>query len=518
MPEPRTATQASAEIQSVAMGAWQPQRDRAVEWTGDVALLANGIQSGAASADPFVAALRDVQTPVVIADARQDDSPIVFLNPSFSALTGYAPEEIIGRNCRVLQGPGTDRKDVAEIGEAISRRAPIEIELLNYRKDGEPFRNRLRLLPVFDEHGALSFYCASQLDVTLEEERFSRLQRDRNALNLEADRRATDLALSVAQLRFTQQAGRIGSWTLDLETMELQASEGCKENFGRSRDEPFGYDAWIDAIHQDDRPGMQTALEAAISGQTNYDMEYRVGTPNDGIRWIQFRGRASYRADGTPLTIAGISLDVTARRQAEDHRDLLSNEMGHRVRNTLATVHAIVRQTLSHASSLQEAASALDARILSLAKAHDILTRASWDSALMDEVVKVALGPFASAADYRYSFSGPAFRLGSRAALAFAMALHELATNAVKYGAFSTDAGQVHVSWGLSGAGPVETLSFRWEEIGGPPVGTPTRTGFGSRLIEQALAMEIGGQAKIEFAPTGVVFTAEAAITELRKH
>lgn len=333
----------------------------------------------------------------------------------------------------------------------------------------------------------------------------------------ETDGRVGDLARSDAQLRFAQQAGRIGAWTLDLRKMQLLASDGCKENFGRSPHEPFGYEAWIAAIHADDRAGMLAAIEAAISGQTNYDVEYRIATPHEGMRWIQFRGHASYDQDGAALTIAGISLDVTARRQAEDHRDMLANELGHRVKNTLATVHAIIRQTLSHATSLDDAARVLEARILSLAKAHDVLTRVSWESAPMEEVVRVALGPFASPGDGRYSCRGPAVRLGSRAALAFAMALHELATNATKYGAFSTDLGCVRVIWRLSGEEPSQTLHFQWEELGGPPVALPTRTGFGSRLIEQVLAMQIGGAAKIRFEPAGVVFTAEAAMTELRK-
>jgi PAS domain S-box-containing protein len=517
MPEPRSDTPANDDFLAVRTNSVRPSHhDVGIDWNGADARIFAEIRRTGASSDPFATALRDIRMPVVIADPRRADSPIVFLNDSFVALTGYAREEIVGRNCRFLQGPETDPDDVAKIRDALSRRTSIELDLCNHRKDGEPFRNRLRLSPVFDEDGELSFYVGSQQDVTLEEDRFARLQRDRDALGAEADRRAFDLARSDERLRFTQQAGRIGSWTLDLADMRLMASDGCKENFGRSPDEPFSYEAWIGAIHDDDREPMQAAIHAAVAGQTNYGIEYRIKTPDDGVRWIQFRGHASCDPDGAPLTIAGISLDVTARRQAEDHRDLLSNELSHRVRNTLATVHAIVRQTLSQSRSLKEAESALEARILSLAKTHDFLTRLSWDSALLADIVTAALRPFTPDQEGRFLSSGPAVRLGSRAALAFAMALHELATNAMKYGAFSTSEGRVGVTWELSGA-TGDNLCFEWRESGGPPVRAPTRTGFGSSLIEQALEMEIGGAAEIRFEPAGVVFTAEAAMADLRK-
>ena len=138
-----------------------------------------------ASTDPFVSAVRATRMPMLITDPGQPDNPIVFVNAAFSRLTGYAHHEIIGRNCRFLQGPATDMADVARIGAAIARREPIEVDLLNYKKDGELFWNRLLVSPVFDRDGELTYYFASQFDVTLEKEKLARVQADRDALERE---------------------------------------------------------------------------------------------------------------------------------------------------------------------------------------------------------------------------------------------------------------------------------------------------------------------------------------------
>ncbi len=321
---------------------------------------------------------------------------------------------------------------------------------------------------------------------------------------------AAALALSEARLSFTQEAGRIGSWTLDLVSMSLDASEGCKANFGRDPGAPFSYTAWIEAIHPEDRARMQGAVAAAIAGRTDYDIEYRITHPGGEIRWIQSRGHASYRPDGTPAGIAGISLDITDRKRIEDHRDLLAKELAHRVKNTLTTVQSIIRHTLRTSASLADAQTILDARIVALAAAHDVLIRDTWEGATLAEVVGVALRPFGADREDRFAASGPAVHLTSRVALAFAMALHELATNAVKYGALSTDAGRVHLTWDLLDGDGSDRLRVRWQETGGPPVLPPCRTGFGSRMIERALAVEIGGAAEITYHPEGIRFTAVA--------
>jgi PAS domain S-box-containing protein len=469
-----------------------------------------------ASSDPFVSAVRATRMPMLITDPNQPDNPIVFVNAAFSTLTGYAHDEIIGRNCRFLQGPETNRADIAKIRAAIARRVPIEIELLNHKKSGELFWNRLLISPVFDRDGELTYFFASQFDVTLERDKLARMHRDRLALELEVERRTSDLTRSEERLRFILKAGRFGSWTLDLADMRLVASETCKENFGRAADDPFSYEDLIAAIDPEDRPRMQAAVQTSIREHSDYDIEYRARTPRGELRWLQIRGQTFYDAVGQPLSMAGVSIDVTERKRAEEHRTLLADELNHRVKNSMATMQSIAHQTLRNASSVEEAHKTLDARLQSLSAAHDVLTRESWIGATLTVIVEGTLQPFRGGAGQRFLINGPEVWLTPRLTLAFTMALHELATNAVKYGALSNDRGRVILNWDVvDGARPAH-LWFRWEEIGGPAVTAPARGGFGTRLIERALAAEMGGSAEIEYRPRGVVFTLDAPLPDRR--
>jgi PAS domain S-box-containing protein len=472
------------------------------------------IHLAAASSDPFASAVRATRMPMLITDPTRPDNPIVFSNDAFTKLTGYTREEIVGKNCRFLQGAETDPKAVTKIRDAIERRVPIEIDLLNHKKSGETFWNRLLISPVFDPDGQLIYYFASQFDVTLEKERLVRLQEDRDALEREVERRTGDLVRSEDRLRFILKAGRFGLWTLDLADRRLMASDMCKENFGRDRADPFGYDDLLAAVDPEDRERMQAAVRTAIESRTDYDIEYRIRTPDGQRRWIEVRGQTSYAADGTPLSMAGVSIDVTERKRGEEHRALLAAELDHRVKNSMANIQAIASQTLRNAASLEDARLTLEARLASLARAHDVLTGGGWSAVSMSEVVDGALAPFRTGAGKRFSVGGPDVRLTPRLALAFVLALHELATNAVKYGALSAEKGRVILNWDIHD-GDADSLWMRWEEIGGPPVAEPTRKGFGSRMIERALATELGGTAEIEYRAKGVVFTVQAPLPDV---
>lgn len=267
-------------------------------------------------------------------------------------------------------------------------------------------------------------------------------------------------------------------------------------------------------IHPDDRPRRDHAVAACIAGHGDYDIEYRIVTPPGEVRWFKIRGQPFYRADGRASRLAGIALDVTDRKQAEAHRALLANELNHRVKNTLATVQAIVVQTLRARLSHDETRDIIQGRIQSLAAASDVLTRESWDGATLTAVAMTALAPFRVDGDRRITIRGPEVMLTPRLALAFAMAFHELATNAVKYGALTNAIGRVHLDWDVVDGARPRTLRLTWRELDGPPVDPPTRRGFGSRLIERALADELEGRAEIAYRPDGIVFTAEARLPD----
>jgi two-component sensor histidine kinase len=182
---------------------------------------------------------------------------------------------------------------------------------------------------------------------------------------------------------------------------------------------------------------------------------------------------------------------------------LHAGTQNHRVKNTLATVQSIAAQTLRSAPSIEEGRAALEERLIALSRTHDVLTRESWEGAELSEIVALAVSPYVGADTERIVTAGPSVRLSPRTALAISMALQELATNAAKYGALSEASGRLSIAWSQEG----DAVRLRWGEADGPTVVPPSRRGFGSRLIERNLARELGGEAKIDFAPTGVVCT-----------
>jgi len=195
--------------------------------------------------------------------------------------------------------------------------------------------------------------------------------------------------------------------------------------------------------------------------------------------------------------------EIAERRRAEARQDLLINELNHRVKNTLATVQSIAAQSLGPQADVGQAKAALTARIIALARAHDVLTARTWQGAALREVVERAVEPFSDGAERhaRIHIDGPTVWLSPRAALAISMALHELGTNAVKYGALSVPTGEVSIAWTWGD----DRLNLVWTERGGPPVTPPTSRGFGSRMIERGLKTDLDGEARLIFAETGLV-------------
>jgi two-component sensor histidine kinase len=199
-------------------------------------------------------------------------------------------------------------------------------------------------------------------------------------------------------------------------------------------------------------------------------------------------------------------------KRAAEHQRLLIDELNHRVKNTLATVQSISAQTLRTADTKEDAREALEKRLLALSRAHDVLTRESWEGADLVEVIEKAVEPYQVSGERRFHIKGPHVRVTPRMSLALAMAMHELATNAVKYGALSNKTGTIEVSWKVQNGAAPPRLVLSWTEAGGPPVVAPRRRGFGSRLIERTLANDLDGHVEIAFGPAGVVCTVDAPV------
>lgn len=451
--------------------------------------------------DPFAAAMRATRMPMLITDPRQPDNPIVFVNDAFARLTGYSREETLGRNCRFLQGPGTNLDDIAKVRKAIADREPIEIDLLNYRKDGTLFWNRLLVSPVFNNK-ELSYFFASQLDVT--RERTAGISADRTEVEVSMEQRIADLTASEDRLHFTLKAGGLGTWTLELPQQRLVASPICKANFGRAPADTFTYEELAASIHPDDFQRWEETVQKALTERGDLHVEYRAIWPDGTIHWIEIRAQTRFDAQGNPMLMSGVSIDISDAKEAEEYRTLMTQEMSHRIKNILATVQSVVTQSLRLDDVPESTRQSVVARINALGRSQDILTGKRWDVAGFRDTVERAIEPFNQL--NRIHFFGPDVQINQGASGALMMALHELATNAVKYGALSTDQGRIRIEWSREG----DDLLFRWTESGGPLVQQPQRSGFGSRMIERALSSTIRGEANIDYRAEGVAFTMRA--------
>ncbi len=215
---------------------------------------------------------------------------------------------------------------------------------------------------------------------------------------------------------------------------------------------------------------------------------------------------------GSLIGIVGISYDISAEKQAVEHQWLLINELNHRVKNTLATVQSIASLTLRNAPNNEAAREAIENRLIGLSRAHCVLTRENWEGAYLREIVLRAGEPYQGHSDGPFEIRGVDVRLSPHIALALAMALQELVTNAVKYGALSNETGRVTIAWELKGRGDEPRLEMRWEEAGGPPVRVPSRRGFVTKLIECSLSQELNGNVETECESSGVVCTIVAPL------
>jgi PAS domain S-box-containing protein len=269
-------------------------------------------------------------------------------------------------------------------------------------------------------------------------------------------------------------------------------------------------------IHPDDIPVVKRDAEDAQANQIQYETEYRVRRGGEW-RWMRVMGGPNV-VDGKVVGVHGLVQDIHERKladqrlqaeieereRAQQRQLLLIHELNHRVKNILAMVQAIALQTLSAAASPEAAKKALEQRLIALARAHDVLTRESWDGAELADIIAGVVAAHEPVPGARIHARGPRVRLEPKTAVTLAMVLHELATNAVKYGALSQDGGWVGLDWAATPAPAGLDLRLTWIETGGPAVEPPQRAGFGTRLITRSLAAE-QGSAELTYAPNGLI-------------
>jgi PAS domain S-box-containing protein len=346
--------------------------------------------------------------------------------------------------------------------------------------------------------GAAARRRAAEKDLQLSRDQ---LQVSRDQLQVSRDQ----LQVSRDQLQLSFDATRLGWWQYDPLRSTAAVDARFKEVFDVTADEIPMEDV-IKRVHPDDRErflaNRAVALDPA-NPKPYVHHEYRVRRRDGTVRWVEGNGLAHFEGAGPQrhvVSFGGTVQDVTERREREEKEHLLMREINHRAKNMLSVVASIAHQTA--ARNPDDFVERFSERIQALSANQDLLVRSEWSGVEIADLVRVQLAHFADLIGSRIALQGPALRLTPASAQAVGLALHELATNAGKYGALSCDKGRVDISWGTAG----DTLTMSWTERGGPLVSAPQRRGFGSTVIEAMAARSVGGEVHLDYAPSGVVW------------
>jgi PAS domain S-box-containing protein len=268
-------------------------------------------------------------------------------------------------------------------------------------------------------------------------------------------------------------------------------------------------------IHPEDRGHFEARVQSVRPDMPSYTVEFRVVRPDGQKMWFEETATAEFDPAGKCLRVRGLTVNITERKRADEHQRLLIAELDHRVKNVLARVGVVAMYTRQGSSTIDEYVEALDQRIQSMAVAHASLSRASWQGVRVADTVRYQLAPYATKANT--TTCGPDIALTASATEALAMVLHELVTNASKYGALSVPEGRVSVSWESRNSGDAApVLAIVWRETGGPAVSAPPQDGYGTSLICDLIPHELGGSVDLVFSSEGVSCTIEIPLKTAR--
>jgi PAS domain S-box-containing protein len=418
------------------------------------------------------------------------------VNAALCSITGYSEQELLQCSLLDIVHPAERASEAQGLARLTNNSAPAhDVETRYLHKGGGIVWVHVTANVIPDRSGRPSRLTAIIQDIT------------------ERKRAEEELRSATRQLDLAQQAGKVAAWEYVPGIDTAVWSQAMCELLGLDPARPPSLKMFREHVHPDDRDRLDRAraAEAAAPHGTESTIELRLLPSGGGTIWAERRSRVVIEKG--ERRVVGANIDLTARKRAEDHKTLLLNELNHRVKNTLATVQSIAMQTFRGGELNAQQVQAFQGRLLALAAAHDVLTRESWEGADLHDVVSQAVAPHRGEDAARIRIEGPSVRLQPKPALAVAMGLHELCTNAAKYGALSQTGGCVSISWTLAnGSGPPR-LRLQWRESGGPAVKRPRRPGFGSRLIGTLLAEDLDAEIALDYPPTGCVCTIDAPLS-----
>jgi PAS domain S-box-containing protein len=352
-------------------------------------------------------------------------------------------------------------------------------------------------LVLFAPLASLCVIFISRMRLAIEREQASRaLQASKDQLQASRDR--LQLALNGAHL---------GWWQYD--PLHRTGSGDARANeihdFDIAENEKVGLEELLNRVHPDDVGGFQAAVATALdpADPKPFAHEYRIRRRDGNVRWVENHGLAYFEGTGPERRVTGFVgtlADITERKEREERERLLMREINHRAKNMLSVVDAIAHQTTTR--NPEDFIDRFSERVQALSANQDLLIRNAWHGVETEDLVRAQLAPFGDLIGSRIVVRGPKLRLNAASAQAIGLALHELATNAGKYGALSTDVGRLYIGWGADG----DTFTMNWTECEGPPVSTPKQRGFGTTVMEAMVARSVDGAVDLDYPPPGLTW------------
>jgi PAS domain S-box-containing protein len=429
---------------------------------------------------------------------------IVQYNQRAVELWGRAPEpgqthDQFVAQCRFFGGEGEELPH-SKLAEVLKTgRAVRDEEVTVVRTDGKDIAVLINIDPLVNPQGKMVGAISCFQDVTERKRMLDALDRSQHSLREQEERWSA-----------TYEHAAIGIVELDAEGRFIRVNEAICAIVGGTREELLTW-RLQGRTHPDDRDVDDELYRRQVAGDIGfYSIEKRFVRKDGRVIWIAVRSSTVRDAGGHFLYGVRVVQDVTERKEAEERQKLLIDELNHRVKNTLATVQSLATQTARGTHSPEDFRKAFEGRLIALSQAHDQLTRRHWKSADLRDIVEGATAPHLARSQDQIAIAGEPITVTPRVALTLALGLHELTTNATKYGALSAPAGRIEVAWRIERRPPrPPALRIEWRERGGPPVATPQQQGFGTRFIVGSVASELQGHARLDYDPEGLICTME---------
>ena len=415
---------------------------------------------------------------------------LIYANARWTTFSGLPPHEALGFSWKASVHPDDVKRIVAQVERMRGHETAFNIEARYRSTDGVYRWHVVQAEPVRSMDGTLSAWVGASVDIHDRKEMEAALRESEERLSL------AQRAAGIGTFDWDITSRRV-TWTTEQEKV-FNLKPGTFENT---------FEGWSSRVTPQTLEATKRSIDEAVARRDReLELAYTIRWPDGSLRQIEGRGTLFYAPDGSLARMVGVNIDITDRKDAEERQHLLIRELHHRVKNTLATVQAIAASTARTAPSIEDFHHGFVGRIVSLSHTHNLLTDDYWQKASLGELLQTELAPYRDAG-HLIVLDGPAVELFSDAAVPIGMAIHELATNAVRHGALSRASGQVAVRWSVKGHDDRQMLHFAWMEKNGPPVVPPERQGFGSRLLRRVLAAQLEADVHIDYNPAGLHFS-----------